>query len=219
MCGLFLFVKCTIALKNGYKTLWRKAREEHLQCKISVIRQDLSSWITWPMLHSRGFRFVSVNKLSAGKWLRGMTIIMIKARLPFARKDLYHLHISSDTIILFDLFPYQGCFGQPQILCWPNYLVFAHLLSPHGPCHCQSSLSALDPWSPATWAPKSLQIVTADMQLKGTCSLKESYDKPRQHIKKQRHHFANKGPSSQSCVFFPKMDLCWQRSSAFKYAV
>ena len=28
---------------------------------------------------------------------------------------------------------------------------------------------------------------------------KESYDKPRQHIKKQRHHFADKGPYSQSC--------------------
>ena len=27
---------------------------------------------------------------------------------------------------------------------------------------------------------------------------KESYDKPREHIKKQRHYFANKGPSSQS---------------------
>ncbi|CAN0435663.1 unnamed protein product [Rangifer tarandus platyrhynchus] len=30
---------------------------------------------------------------------------------------------------------------------------------------------------------------------------KESYDKPRQRIKKQRHHFANKGPSSQSYGF------------------
>ena len=30
---------------------------------------------------------------------------------------------------------------------------------------------------------------------------KESYDKPRQHIKKQRHHFADKGPSSQSYGF------------------
>ena len=28
---------------------------------------------------------------------------------------------------------------------------------------------------------------------------KESCDKPRQHIKKQRHHFADKGPYSQSC--------------------
>ena len=30
---------------------------------------------------------------------------------------------------------------------------------------------------------------------------KESYDKPRQHIKKQRHHFANKGLDSQSYDF------------------
>ena len=28
-----------------------------------------------------------------------------------------------------------------------------------------------------------------------------SYDQPRQHIKKQRDHFANKGPSSQSYGF------------------
>ena len=30
---------------------------------------------------------------------------------------------------------------------------------------------------------------------------KKSYDQPRQHIKKQRHDFANKGPSSQSYGF------------------
>ena len=30
---------------------------------------------------------------------------------------------------------------------------------------------------------------------------KESYDQPRQHIKKQRHYFANKGPSSQGYSF------------------
>ena len=29
----------------------------------------------------------------------------------------------------------------------------------------------------------------------------KSYDQPRQHIKKQRHYFANKGPSSQSHGF------------------
>ena len=32
-------------------------------------------------------------------------------------------------------------------------------------------------------------------------SLEKSYDQPRQPIKKQRHYFANKGPSSQSCDF------------------
>ena len=31
---------------------------------------------------------------------------------------------------------------------------------------------------------------------------RESYDQPRQHIKKQEHYFANKGPYSQ-CNFFP----------------
>ena len=30
---------------------------------------------------------------------------------------------------------------------------------------------------------------------------KKSYDQPRQHIKKQRHYFANKDPSSQGCGF------------------
>ena len=30
---------------------------------------------------------------------------------------------------------------------------------------------------------------------------KKSYDQPRHHIKKQRHYFANKGPSSQSYGF------------------
>ena len=35
------------------------------------------------------------------------------------------------------------------------------------------------------------------------CSWKESYDKPRQvGFKKQRHHFADKGPYIQSDVFF-----------------
>jgi len=44
--------------------------------------------------------------------------------------------------------------------------------------------------------------ITAD----GDCSheispWKKSYDKSRQHIKKQRHYFVDKGPSSQSYVF------------------
>ena len=30
---------------------------------------------------------------------------------------------------------------------------------------------------------------------------KKSYDQPRQHVKKQRHYFANKGLSSQAMVF------------------
>ena len=34
-----------------------------------------------------------------------------------------------------------------------------------------------------------------------TTPWKESYDQPRQHIKKHRHYFANKGPSSQGYGF------------------
>ena len=50
-------------------------------------------------------------------------------------------------------------------------------------------------------APKSLLIVIAAMKLKDAYSWKESYDRPRQHIKKQRHYFANEGPSSQGYGF------------------
>ena len=50
-------------------------------------------------------------------------------------------------------------------------------------------------------APKSLLMVTAAMKLKDAYSLKESYDQPRQHVKKQRHYFANEGPSSQGYGF------------------
>ena len=51
------------------------------------------------------------------------------------------------------------------------------------------------------WAPESLLMVTAAMKLKGTFSLEENYDQPGQHMKKQRHYFANKDPSSQSYGF------------------
>ena len=46
-------------------------------------------------------------------------------------------------------------------------------------------------------APKSLEMVTASIKLKDACSLEENCDQPRQRIKKQRHYFTNKGPSSQ----------------------
>ena len=39
---------------------------------------------------------------------------------------------------------------------------------------------------------------------------KKSYDKPRQRIKKQRHHFANKGLYSQSCGFSSSHVWMWK---------
>ena len=39
---------------------------------------------------------------------------------------------------------------------------------------------------------------------------KESYDQPRQHIKKQRHYFADKGPSSQGYGFSSDHVWIWE---------
>ena len=52
-----------------------------------------------------------------------------------------------------------------------------------------------------SWAPKSLQIVTAAVKLKDACSLEKSYDKPTQCIKEQRLHFADKARIVQAMVF------------------
>ena len=41
-------------------------------------------------------------------------------------------------------------------------------------------------------------------------SWKKSYDKPRQHIQKQRHHFVNKGPSSQGYGFSSSHVWMWE---------
>ena len=59
-------------------------------------------------------------------------------------------------------------------------------------------------------APKSLQMVTASMKLKDASSLEEKLWKPRQHIKKQRFYFANKGPPSQSYGFSSSHIQMWE---------
>ena len=51
----------------------------------------------------------------------------------------------------------------------------------------------LQPWNKKTLAP-----------------WKKSYDQPRQHIKKQRHYFMNKGPSSQGYGFFSTRIWMWE---------
>jgi len=53
-------------------------------------------------------------------------------------------------------------------------------------------------------------MVTAAMKLKDACSLEENYEQPRQNIKKQRHYFANKGPSKQSYGFSSSHLWMWE---------
>ena len=43
--------------------------------------------------------------------------------------------------------------------------------------------------------------ISAAMKLKDKCSWKKSYDRPRQHIKKQRHYFADKHGLVEAVVF------------------
>ena len=72
-------------------------------------------------------------------------------------------------------------------------------------------------------------MVTAAMKLKDPYSLEESYDQPRQNIKKQRHYFANKGLSNQGYGFSSghiwmwKLDCegswCWRELMLLIYGV
>ena len=51
------------------------------------------------------------------------------------------------------------------------------------------------------WGSKITADGDCSHEIKTLAPWKKSYDQPRQHIKKQRHYFANKGLSSQSYVF------------------
>ena len=61
-----------------------------------------------------------------------------------------------------------------------------------------------------SWAPKSLRTVTTAMKLKDACSLEEKLWKPREHMKKQIHYFADKGLCSQSCGFSSSHVWMWE---------
>ena len=56
--------------------------------------------------------------------------------------------------------------------------------------------------------------ITADgdcsHEIKTLTPWKESYDQPRQHIKKQRHYFVNKGPSTQGYGFSSSHLWMWE---------
>ena len=51
------------------------------------------------------------------------------------------------------------------------------------------------------WGSKIIAHGDCGHEIKRHCSWKNSYDQYRQHIKKQRHYFVNKGPSSQGYGF------------------
>ena len=52
-----------------------------------------------------------------------------------------------------------------------------------------------------SWGSKITMDGDCSHEIKMLAPWKKSYDKARQHYKKQRHYFADKGPYSQSMVF------------------
>ena len=57
------------------------------------------------------------------------------------------------------------------------------------------------------------------MKLKDAYSLEGKYDPPREHIKKQRHYLANKGPSSQSYGFSSSHVWMWELDYKERWAL
>ena len=58
-------------------------------------------------------------------------------------------------------------------------------------------------------APKSPQMMQPGNE-KTLAPWNQSYNQPRQHVKKQRHYFANKGPSSQAYGFSSSHVWLWE---------
>ena len=61
-----------------------------------------------------------------------------------------------------------------------------------------------------SWAPKSLQMVTAAMKLEDACCLEGNPWQSIQCIKQQRHQFADNGPNSQSYGFSSSHVWMWE---------
>ena len=85
----------------------------------------------------------------------------------------------------------------------------------------QGGLACCDSWGRKE-SDTTEQLIWSDLKITavGDCSheikryllalWKKSYDQPRQHIKKQRHYFANRGPSCQSYGFSSSQVWMWE---------
>ena len=61
-----------------------------------------------------------------------------------------------------------------------------------------------------SWAPKSLQIVTAAVKKKTLAPWKKSYEKSWQHTKKQRHYLTSKSLYTESHGFSRSSEKMWE---------
>ena len=69
-----------------------------------------------------------------------------------------------------------------------------------------------------SWAPKWLQMVSVARKLKDASPWKKRYDQSRQHMKKQRHYFPDKGPPSHIYGFFSNQGRMGELDSKERWA-
>ena len=123
-----------------------------------------------------------------------------------------HLILCHPLLLLPSIFPSIGFFSSELALHsrWPKYWSFRF---EHQSLQWIFSVDFPQDWlglsprdSKESWPVPQFESINERM----LATQKESYDKPRQCIKKQRHHFANKGPYSQSYGFSSNHVPLWQ---------
>ena len=65
-------------------------------------------------------------------------------------------------------------------------------------------------WETLFWGLQTTADGNCSHEIKTLAPSKKNYDQSRQHIKKQRHYFANKSPSSQSYGFSSSQVWMWE---------
>ena len=115
-----------------------------------------------------------------------------------------HLILCCPLLLLPSIFPSIRVFSNELVLRirWPNYWNFSFSISPSNEYSGLISFR-IDCFDLAVQGTlKSLlKHYSSKASILGNFPWKKSYDQPRQHIKEQRHYFANKGLSSQSYGF------------------
>ena len=122
-----------------------------------------------------------------------------KLEIPL-EEETANMKIEEDRVLLsFNLAMNQHFVGRGEGM-FPPLMAKFHMLCFQCGHHCYSNFGLqnhcgwwLQPWN-----------------LKMLIPWKESYDQPRQDIKKQRHYFANKCPSSQGYCFCSSHVWMWE---------
>ena len=138
--------------------------------------------------------------------MRNARLDKSQARIKIARRNMNNLRYADDIILMAESEEELRSLLM-RVKEGKSWLKFQHSKSYHG---IWSHHFMANRWEKMETVAdfiflgsKSLQMVIEDMKLK------KSYDKPRQHIKKQRHHFADKGLNSQSYDFSTSHVQMW----------